>query len=64
MECGAEASWVNLIGELWPTQSVDQWVDWITNPSSGDEVLNIVWIISVFPVTKKNDVSPDPGINS
>ena len=35
MECDGEASWVKSLGESWPTQSVDQWVDWITNPSLG-----------------------------
>ena len=33
MECDGESSWVKSIGEVWPTQSVDKWVDWITNPS-------------------------------
>ena len=32
MECGGEASWVNSLGEVRPTQSVDQWVDVLTNP--------------------------------
>ena len=32
MECDDEASWVSSLGELWPTQSVDQWLDWLTNP--------------------------------
>ena len=35
MECDGEASWVKSLGESWTTQIVDQWVDWITNPSSG-----------------------------
>ena len=26
MECYGESSWVNYLGEVWPTQSVDQWV--------------------------------------
>ena len=34
MECGGELSWVNSLGEIWPTQSMDKWVDWLTNPSS------------------------------
>ena len=32
MECDGEAYWVNSLGEVWSTQSVDQWVYWITNP--------------------------------
>ena len=32
MKCDVEESWVKLLGEVWPTQSVDQWVDWLTNP--------------------------------
>ena len=35
MECGGEASWVKSLGELWPTQSVNQWVNWLTNQLSG-----------------------------
>ena len=53
MECDGEASWEKSLGELWPTQSVDQWVDWLTNPSSGEELHNIDWIIALFPSTKK-----------
>ena len=41
MEWDGEATWVKLLGEVRPTQSVDQWVDWITNPSSVEEVPNI-----------------------
>ena len=32
MECDGEASWVKSLGEVWPTQSVDQFWDWLTNP--------------------------------
>ena len=42
MECDGEASWVKSLGEVWPTQSLDQWVDWLTNPSSREEVPNII----------------------
>ena len=45
MECDGGASWVKSLGEVWPNQSVDQWMDWITNPSSVEEVPNIDWII-------------------
>ena len=41
-----------------------QWVDWITNPSSGEDVPNTDWIIAVFTGTKKNDGMPDPDIKS
>ena len=27
MECHGEASWVNSLGQVWTTQSADQWVD-------------------------------------
>ena len=64
MECDGEASWVKLLGEAWPTQSVDQRVDWLTNPSSGEEVPNNDWIIAVFPGTKKNDGRLDMEIKS
>ena len=64
MECDGEASWVNSLGEVWPTQSVDQWVDWLTNPSSGKEVPKIDCLITVLPGTKKNDGRPEPGIKS
>ena len=33
MDCVGEASWVKSLGEVWPTQIVDQWVDWLTKPS-------------------------------
>ena len=52
MECDGEASWVNFLGEVWPTQSVDRWVYLITNPSSGEELPNIDYLVSVFPGTK------------
>ena len=32
MECYGEASWVKLLVEVCLTQTVDQWVDWLTNP--------------------------------
>ena len=64
MECYGESSWVNSLGEVWPTQSVDQWVDYLTNLPSGEEVPNIDWIIAVFPGTNKNNGSSDPGIRS
>ena len=41
MDCDGEASWLELLGEVQPTQSVYQWVGWLTNPSSGEEVPNI-----------------------
>ena len=33
MECDGEASWVKSLREVWPTQRVNQWVDWLTNTS-------------------------------
>ena len=64
MECDGEASWLKFLGDVWPIQSVDQWVNWLTNPSSGEEITNTNWLIVVFPVTKKNDGRPDPDIKS
>ena len=64
MDCGGEASWVKLLGEVWPNQSVDQWVDWLTNPSSVEELPNIDWRIAVFPVAKKNYWRTDLDIKS
>ena len=64
LECDGKSSWTRSLGELRPTQSEDQWVDWITNPPSGEEVPNIDWLIAVFPSTKKNDGRPDPRIKS
>ena len=52
MDFDGEASWVRTLGEVWPTQSVDQWVDWLTDLSSGKELPNIDCLISVFPGTK------------
>ena len=56
MKCNGMASWVSSLGEVWPTQSVDQWVYWITNPPSREDVPNIDWLIAVFPVTSKTKV--------
>ena len=64
MEFDGEASWVKFQVEVWTTQSVDQWVYWLTNPSSGEEVPNINFLIEVFPGTKKYDGRPDPDIKS
>ena len=35
MEFDGEAYWVKSLGEVWSTQSVDKWVDWLNNQSSG-----------------------------
>ena len=64
MECDGEASWVKSLGEVCPNQSVDQWMDCITNTSSGEEVPNIDFLIAVFSRTKKNDGRPDLYIKS
>ena len=34
MEFDGEAYWVKSLGEVWPTQNVNQWVYWLNNPSS------------------------------
>ena len=62
MECDGELSWVRSLVYLLPTQIMDHWVDWITKPSSGGEVPNIDWIISVFPGTKIIYGRPETGI--
>ena len=64
MECDGDSSWVKSLGEVWPTQSVDQWVEWLTNTSSGEEVPKIDWLIAVFPGTKKDVGIPYPYIKS
>ena len=61
--CDGMVSWVRSIGELCLTQIVDQWVYWLTNPPSEEELLNIKCLIAVFPGTNKNDGSIDPDIN-
>ena len=32
MECDGESYWVKFLAEVCPTESMDQWVDWMTNP--------------------------------
>ena len=54
MECDGEASWVLSLKILCPTQSLDQWVGWITYPPLVEEILNIDCLILVFPDTNKN----------
>ena len=54
MECDGIASCVRSLGEIWPTQSLDQWLDRITKPPSVEEVPNINLIIVLLPSTKKN----------
>ena len=64
MEFDGEESWLKSLGEVCPTYSVDQWVDWLTNPSSEEEVPNIDYLIAVFHGNKKNYMRPDPEIKS
>ena len=64
MDCDGKASLERSLGELWPTQSLDKWVDWINNQPPGDEVNNMNWLITVSPSSKKNDGRLDPGISS
>ena len=63
MEFNYNIPWIRSLKELWTTQSVDQWVDWITIPSPVQQVPNIYCIISLFPITNKNNGIPDPEIN-
>ena len=37
MVCDGEESWIKTIGEVWPTPSVDKWLDSLTKPSPGEE---------------------------
>ena len=62
LECDGKESWVDSLGEVWTNQSVDQWVDWLTNPPPGEEVPNINWLIVVFPSTNINDGRTESGI--
>ena len=62
MEFDCEASWVRSLEEIRPTQIVDQWLDWLTNTSSGDESPNIDWLVELLLGTKKHDTRIDPGI--
>ena len=64
MEFVGKSYCVRSIGEVFPNQSVDQLVCFLTNPPSGEEVTNIYWLIAVFPGTKKNDRRIEPGIKS
>ena len=43
---------------------MDQWEEWLTRPSTEDEVPNIDWLITVFNRTKMDDGNPYPGIKS
>ena len=38
MECDGDSSWLKFLVEVRPTQSVDQWMDWLTKSSSREEV--------------------------
>ena len=62
MDCDGEASCEKSLRESFPTQTVDQWLNWFNNPSSGEEIPNIECIIALFLITKKNDGRLDPGI--
>ena len=64
MEFDSDSSWVISLRKVWPTQSLDKWVNWLNNPSSGEEVPNIEWLTAVFPGTNRNYGRPDPGIKS
>ena len=48
MEFNYNIPWIRSLKELWTTQSVDQWVDWITSPSQGEQDPNINWIIEIL----------------
>ena len=64
LECDRKSSCVRSLGEVWPTQIVDQWVDWLTNPPSGKDLPKSYWLVAVFLGTNKNDGTPDPDIKS
>ena len=64
MEYDGEVCWVKFLGEVWTTQNFNQWVYCLTNPSSGEEVPNINWLVSVVPGPKKSYGVTEPGVNS
>ena len=41
-----------------------QWLDFITNPQSGEEVPNIYWLVTVFPGNTKNYGRIDPDVKA
>ena len=49
---------------VWQTQSVNQWVEWLTRPAQDDEVPNIDCLISVFTGNKKDDGKTKYSIKS
>ena len=64
LEVDCEEYWLKSIEEGWRTQSVDQWVEWLTSPDPEYEVPNVDWIIALFPGSKKYDEKPNPSIKS
>ena len=64
LEFYCDKDWLNSLEEGWRTQSVDQWLEWITRPYPEDEVPNIDWLISLFPGIKNYDGKSDPSIKS
>ena len=53
LEYDFDEVWINSVGEGWRTQSVYQWVEWLTITSPEDELPNIDWLIALFTKTKR-----------
>ena len=51
-ECDCEEDWLKSLEEGCKTQIVKQWLGCLTRPDTEDEVLNMYWLISVFPRKK------------
>ena len=64
LDCDGNKSWMSSLGKLFPTQSLDLRLDWMTNPPSGEELPKIDWLVVLFPITNKNYSWTDPDIRS
>ena len=64
LEYDGDEEWINSLEEGWRTQSMDQWVEWLTRPASEDELPKIGWIIEGFTGNKKDDGKPGTIIKS
>ena len=48
MDCGGKVSWVRSLGEVLTSKIVDQWMYWLINSSSVEEVPSIYCIITLI----------------
>ena len=63
LECYGKEEYINSLEEVWRTQSVDQWLEWLTRPAPEDEVPNIDWVVTVFTKTKGTIVIQTPVLS-